>query len=334
MGAGKDGSAKVVVTAIAGNSAVTIAKFFGWLFTGSASMLAEAIHSTADTANQVLLFVGIKKSKHAPSKFFPWGTGQARYVWNLVSAVAIFFVGFGVTAYHGIHSLMHPKAVVISQKTYIGFGILTFALIVEGYALFVAFKEANSQRGSLNFLQFLKQSDDPTTIGVLFEDAIAVLGVIVAMICIGISKITGTSTPDAIGSLIIACLLGIMALFLARINGLLLLGKAPHDSKVTAIKDFILTFPEVEQIAKMKAVVIGAGQLHLALEVEFHGEHLVNREQIAKDAEKIKSGKNPTPILVNTAERMVRVVGETINEFENKIKQKFPDVITIELEIH
>jgi len=334
MASGKDGSIKVVVTAIAGNTAVTISKFVGWSFTGSASMLAEAVHSLADTFNQILLFVGIQRSKQGPSKYYPWGTGQARYVWNLVSAVGIFFVGFGVTAYHGVHSLMEPRQVEMGSSLYINLGILFFALLVEGYALLVAYKEVNSQRGDTAFFAFLKQSDDPTTLGVLFEDAVAVLGIIIAMICIALSRFLGSSTPDAIGALIIAVLLGFMALMLARINGILLIGVAPHESKVNAIREFIESFPEVEQLAHMKTVVIGSGQLHLALEIEFHGERLVNRDQISLDVEKIRDGENPAPILVDTAERMVRVLGEVINQFESKIKLQFPEVVTIELELH
>ncbi len=334
MDVNKDASVKVVITAIVGNFVVTLAKFAGWAMSGSASMLAEAVHSTADTLNQILLFVGIKHSQEGPSKIFPWGMGQARYVWNLVSAVGIFFIGFGVTVYHGISSLLLGHEYEGSDYLTLSILILVFAFVVEGYALLVAVRAVNIQREKMPFFEFLKQSDDPTTVGVLFEDSIAVFGVFVAITSISLSKALHSNVPDAIGSIIIGVLLGVMALFLARLNGMLLLGLSAHKSKEEEIKKFIESFSYVERIAKMKTVVLGSGQLHLAVEIEFHGEHLVNPVQIKKDADSIRRGRDPAPVLVETAERMVRIIGEKINEFERQIKTRFPDVQTIELELH
>ena len=104
----KDGSVKVVLTAVVVNFFVTLAKSVGWMFSMSPSMLAEAIHSFADTANQMLVYLGIRISRKGPTREYPAGYGQARYLWNLISASGIFFIGFGVTVYHGVSSLVNP----------------------------------------------------------------------------------------------------------------------------------------------------------------------------------------------------------------------------------
>jgi len=330
--AGSGSPTKVVLTAVFGNSVVTVSKFFAWVFTGSASMLAEAIHSLADTANQILLYIGIKHGETGPTRFFPWGKGQAQYVWNLVSAVGIFFVGFGVTTYHGVSTLLHPHEE--TGTPWISMGVLGFAFLVEGYAFFVAFKEINKQRGDIPFFKFLKLSDDPTTVGVLLEDFIAVLGILVAFVCVGLSMMAGTTTADSIGSIVIGVLLGVMAIFLAIINGRLLIGTAVSPTLEDEIEKFVSGFPEVEKIENLKTVVLGSGKVHLAMEVELHGEMMIDRSQISKDAEKIQSGEAPVPILVDTASRMVRVVGMTINQLEINIQRRFPNVTMIEFEIH
>ena len=157
----KDGSVKVVLTAIVVNFFVTMAKAIGWVFSLSPSMLAEAIHSLADTTNQSLVYLGIRVSKKGPTREFPSGYGQARYLWNLISASGIFFIGFGVTVYHGVSALISPHH--DGQSSYVlAIGILIFALIVEGYALLVAFKEVNAHRGSMSLMVFARESDDPT----------------------------------------------------------------------------------------------------------------------------------------------------------------------------
>ena len=123
----KDGSVKVVVTAIVVNFFVTLAKSIGWVFSPNPSMLAEAIHSFADTANQSLVYLGITISKKAATREFPTGYGQARYLWNLISASGIFFIGFGVTVYHGVTALISPHHDELVSYG-LGIGILIFAL--------------------------------------------------------------------------------------------------------------------------------------------------------------------------------------------------------------
>jgi zinc transporter 9 len=327
-------SVKVVVTAIGGNTLVTCAKAIGWFFTGSPSMLAETIHSAADTANQILIFVGIKQSEKKASRFFPWGHGHARYVWNLISAMGIFFIGFGFTTYHGVSSLFHPHGESGEGTLLIALSILLFSFIVEGYAFWVAYKEVMIMKGSLPFKEFIKRGDDPTVVGVLLEDGVAVLGVIIAAICILLSKYFHWGIADAIGSIIIGVTMGIMAILLSYLNGKLLIGSAVHEVKEKEYSAFIESMPVVEKVLSITPVILGAGKIHLAVNVELYEQSLLHREKIESDVESIKEGKDIASVLVKRSVQMVRTVGSELRKVEKEIKEKYPEILTVELEVH
>ena len=329
------GSTKVVLTAIAGNGIITITKFVGWFFTSSPSMLAESVHSLADTLNQILLYVGIIKSKGGPSNIFPWGTGKARYVWNLVSAMGIFFIGFGFTTYHGVHSLIHPPKVSrASNALMIMVCILVFSFIVEGYALIVALREAKKQKGKRSWKQYLSRGDDPTVVGVVFEDGLAVFGVLIALVCITLSRVFHLQYADAIGSIIIGILMGFMALYLALLNGQLLLGRRIGEAKQDDIKKFLESINYIEQVVSIDAVTVGTGQVHLSVDLELEAHYLIDKELLKKEVADIKAGAAVAPILVKNSNRMIRVVGEKINELERDIKVRFPSVQSIQIEVN
>ena len=300
-------------------------------------MLAEAIHSLADTLNQTLLFVGIRHGSGKPTPIYPWGKGQARYVWNLVSALGIFFIGFGVTTYHGVTELFAAQQAQHGGATgeiWLPVGILIFSLLVETYTLYVAVSSVNQARGETALWDFIRSGDDPTGVAVLLEDSIAVLGVLVALTGIFISRRTGSPIPDAIASIVIGCLLGIMAAVLAIANGRILIGASAGKEREAEILDFVESYPTVERVVNLRTAVLSPGRLRLSIEVEFHGGILINRQQIEKDAELIREGENPTYILVETAERMVRTVGREINKLEADLHAKFPEIAMIDLEVN
>lgn len=335
MDSRKDITSRVVLSAISGNGLITIAKFFCWLATPSPSMLAEAIHSFADTINQVLLFVGIRHSRWGPTKEYPWGLSNARYLWNLISAVGIFFAGFGFTTYHGIHSLIPWGGAETIEMNRMSIGVLLLAFVVEGYVFLVALKSIIRKKGNQPFFRYLMSEDNPTSLAVLLEDGIAVSGVVLAFLGIWLSNIFQTNIPDAITSIIIGCLLGAMAIGLAYINGRLLIGIAGSATEEKEIKKFVESQACVEKVTRLNTEVMGPARLRLSIEVEFHGGILIDRNQIIKDAEEIRSGReDPLPVLVVTAERMVRVIGKEINELEQKLYKRFPQLAVIDLEIN
>lgn len=330
----QDHSLKAVLTAVLGNAFVTALKFAGWLVSLSPSMLAEAIHSMADTLNQVLLFVGIRHGEGKPTSIYPFGKGRARYIWNLVSAMGIFFVGFGFTTYHGISTFIeaHPNDKV--SEEWVPLAVLAISLLVEGYTLWVAYTSVNKARGDQSIWDYIRNGDDPTGVAVLLEDSIAVVGVVTAFVGYYLSKQLNSPYPDAICSIIIGCLLGVMAVMLAVSNGRILMGISASADVESAIREWLDAYPSVERVVSLKTAVLAPGSLRVAMEIEFHGGILISREQIERDSERIRDGEDPSYILFETAERMVRVVGREINKLESALTEEFPQVHLVDLEVN
>lgn len=327
------GSRNVVLAAVGGNGLITVVKAVGWLLTASPSLMAEAIHSLADTTNQVLLYVGIRHGQVGPSREYPFGKAPARYLWNLISAMGIFFIGFGVTTYHGIESLIHPHPFDPDQNLWIPIGILLFAVIVEGWVLIMAVRAIRHQKGSCGWLEYIRNGKDPTAVAVLLEDGVAVLGVIFAFIGILLSHFLQSNIPDAIASTLIGLLLGALAILLARSNSRFLIGVSTPEGQESELKTFLESLPSIEKVVSLKTKILGPRQLRVTAEVEFNTNALIHKEQIARDANLIRSGKeDPLPILVNTAERTVRMMGNAINEVERALQKRFPHITYIELE--
>lgn len=329
-----DHSLRAVLAAVIGNSLVTAAKFVVWGISFSPSILAEAIHSLADTLNQVLLFVGIRHGEGKPTPLYPFGKGRARYIWNLVSAMGIFFVGFGFTTYHGLSKFIEATPHDPVSDSWIPLIVLGLSLLVEGYTLLIAFKSVNESRGDRPFWEYVVHGDDPTGVAVLLEDGIAVTGVFVAFIGYSLSRHLQSPYPDAICSIIIGCLLGVMAVLLAIANGRILMGVSASLDEEEAIREYLMDYPSVERVVSMKTAVMAPGSLRLALEIEFHGGIIISREQIERDAERIRDGEDPAYILFETAERMVRVVGREINKLEQDLVEEFPQIHVVDLEVN
>ncbi len=205
-----------VTLSIATNSAIAAAKGFGWFVTGSPTLFAETIHSLADVGNQVLLKVGEVRGKAGPDLVHPFGRGQEKFFWALVSAVSVFFVGCGINIYHGIHALMSPGRV--EPFTPLVLGLLVFALALESWTFAVAFREIGGVKG------LRENRSNVTVLAVLLEDAVALLGIVLTLIVAGVSMIAGPRPEfDAAVAIVVGVLLGAMALFLAALNRRLLI---------------------------------------------------------------------------------------------------------------
>jgi zinc transporter 9 len=324
----------VVLLAILGNALVTVAKFLGWLISRSPSMLAESIHSLADTCNQILLLIGIRHGSGRATKEFPFGKGRARYIWNLISAVGIFFLGFGFTTMHGIETLLSSQPTDPVNTSLYPIIILLLSLCIEGYTWVIAIRSVNEARGNMKLWDFIRHGDDPTGVAVLLEDSIAVLGVLTAFIGISISQWIGSPIPDAIASIVIGALLGIMAVTLAMANGRILMGASMGEERELEIREYLESLPAIERVTSLKTAVMAPGNVRLAAEIEFHGATFIDRHVIERDAERIREGEDPTPVLFDTAERMVRVMGREINRLEAEIRKQFPEITYIDLEVN
>src|ERR1700682_145157 len=205
-----------VSISIATNTAIAAAKGFGWAVTGSPTLFAETIHSVADVVNQVLLKVGEVRGRGGPDAAHPFGRGQEKFFWALVSAVSVFFIGCGLNLYHGVHALISPSA--IEPFTPLVLGLLLFALALESFTFGVALREVGGWKS------IARNRNNTTVLAVLLEDAVALLGILLTLIVAGVSFLWGSYPAfDAAVAIAVGALLGLMAIFLAAINRRLLI---------------------------------------------------------------------------------------------------------------
>ncbi|HXX85789.1 MAG TPA: cation transporter [Casimicrobiaceae bacterium] len=205
-----------VSVSIATNTAIAAAKGFGWFVTASPTLFAETIHSLADVANQILLKIGEVRGRGGADAAHPFGRGQEKFFWALVSAVSVFFVGCGVNVYHGLAALLDPGA--IEPFTPLVMGLLLFALVLESYTFVIAFRELGGWRGVAT------NRTKTTVLAVLLEDAVALLGILLTLLVAAVSFFFGPRPEfDAAVAITVGILLGAMALFLAAINRRLLI---------------------------------------------------------------------------------------------------------------
>jgi solute carrier family 30 (zinc transporter), member 9 len=264
------GSTKAVLTALAGNSLVTVAKFFGFFVSGSSALLAEAVHSLADTANQALLYLGLRRSMRVADKEHHFGYGQERYFWNLVSAVTIFFLGCAYTIMHAIHQLQENHQ---PELSWVPFLIIALAFVAEGYSLLVAHTEFRRQAAEAgkSFRVYFVETRDPTTLAVLIEDAVAVLGLIVALIGMGLAAWTGSAIFDGIAAICIGLLMGVLAVFLASTNRKYLLNRSDDEVNDIATRAWQAD-EKVQRVQRVNSIVLSPDDTLLMAEVELREE--------------------------------------------------------------
>ncbi len=265
----KGGSKKAILAAFVANLAIAIAKVIGFMFTGAASMLAEAIHSIADTSNQGLLLLGGKMAKKERSKEHPFGYGRERYFWAFVVAMIIFSLGSVFAIYEGISKLLDPH--VLENHVW-AIGILSIAIVLESFSLRTAVIESRKIKGDMTWWQFIRKSKVPELPVVLLEDIGALIGLVLALIGIGLAMITGNAAYDAIGSLSIGILLGIIAIILGVEMRSLLLGESASEETIQKLEKTISQHPDVCHLIHMRTEHIGPEELLVAVKVELSGE--------------------------------------------------------------
>lgn len=324
-----------VIAAITGNAIVGLAKFFGFLTTGSGAMFSESIHSLADTANQSLLLVGVERSHKKPNLEHPYGHGRERYIWALISACGIFFLGCGVTVYHGITTLIEKHEFTFS---YWVVGILILSFIIEGFTLYLAYHELKTRYPKAKWKTISREAD-PTTLAVVYEDGLAVLGVLIALLSIGLAKYTGHAYWDSIGSIIIGALLGAVAIVLINKNRHYLITKSIPHSMVEEVKEILLADPAIEKIYDFKSAIFDADKYLVKCDVEFNASALMKELNkyhfLANGYEEVQGDQEEfNKFCVEYLDRVPRLVGNKIDEIEKKIKERFPQIVFIDIEIN
>lgn len=262
----KTDSKSAILTALLANLGVAIAKFIGFMFTGAASMLAESIHSVADTTNQVLLIWGNAKAKKHEDENHPFGYGRERFFWSFIVAMVIFSLGAVFALYEGLSKFLHPHEMTSPEWAV---GILILAMLLEGNSLRVAAKQANSIRGQATWWAFIRQAKVPELPIVLLEDFGALLGLFFALLGVGLAQITGEARFDALGSIAIGILLLFVAWVLAVEMRSLLIGEPAGVKNLAMIKQTINSDPAIERLIHLRTEHLGPEEILLAAKLQF-----------------------------------------------------------------
>ncbi|MBT2404113.1 MULTISPECIES: cation diffusion facilitator family transporter [unclassified Streptomyces] len=258
------GGTRAIVAALAANLAIAVAKFVAFIFSGSSSMLAESVHSLADSGNQGLLLLGGKKAQREATPQHPFGYGRERYIYAFLVSIVLFTVGGMFAIYEGIEKIKEPHAI---EAWYWPVGVLVFAIIAEGFSFRTAIKESNEIRGSLSWGQFIKRAKAPELPVVLLEDFGALVGLVLALGGVGIALATGDGVWDGIGTLCIGVLLIVIAVVLAAETKSLLLGEAAGTEDVEKIKAAVVDGDTVTRLIHMRTLHLGPEELLVAAKI-------------------------------------------------------------------
>lgn len=262
------GGTKAILAAFLANTGIAVTKFIAWAISGSASMLAEAVHSVADAGNQLLLFVGGRRAKKDADRAHPFGYGRERYVYAFVVSIILFSVGGLFSIYEGIDKIQHPHELT---NAWLPITVLVIAIVLESFSLRTAVKESNLVRGTQSWVQFVRHAKAPELPVVLLEDIAALLGLVFALFGVGLTVITGNELFDAIGTLMIGTLLIVVAVILGMETKSLLVGEGANEGDLGKIEKAILSGPEAERIIHMKTLYLGPDELMVAAKLGFHG---------------------------------------------------------------
>jgi cation diffusion facilitator family transporter len=258
------GGTKAIVAALGANLAIAVAKFVAFAFSGSSSMLAEGVHSIADSGNQGLLLLGGKKAKREATPEHPFGYGRERYIYGFLVSIVLFSIGGVFALYEGYEKIKHPHDL---EHWYWPVGVLVFAIIAESFSFRTAIKESNEIRGKLTWSQFVRRAKAPELPVVLLEDLGALVGLILALGGVGLTLITGDAVWDGIGTVCIGVLLVLIALVLAAETKSLLLGEAADADQVAKIREALVDGETVTGLIHMRTLHLGPEELLVAAKV-------------------------------------------------------------------
>ncbi|GHG38626.1 MULTISPECIES: cation diffusion facilitator family transporter [Streptomyces] len=258
------GGTKAIVAALAANLAIAAAKFVAFLFSGSSSMLAESVHSLADSGNQGLLLLGGKKAQREATPQHPFGYGRERYIYAFLVSIVLFSVGGMFAIYEGYEKIKHPHPI---EAWYWPVGVLVFAIIAESFSFRTAIKESNQIRGGLTWTQFVRRAKAPELPVVLLEDLGALVGLVLALGGVGLALLTGDGVWDGIGTLCIGVLLIVIAIVLALETKSLLLGEAAGLEDVRKIEAAVVDGESVTRLIHMRTLHLGPEELLVAAKV-------------------------------------------------------------------
>ncbi|CAM3580751.1 cation diffusion facilitator family transporter [Occultella aeris] len=279
------GGTKAVITALFANLGIAIAKFVGWLLTGSSSMLAESVHSVADTSNQALLLLGGKRAQRKASEVHQFGYGRIRYVYAFIVAIILFSLGGLFALYEAWHKFSDPHP--ITEWQWVPIVVLLIAVVLESFALRTAVIEANHVRGRTPIFKFVKTSRSPEIPVILLEDTGALLGLVFGLFGVSMTLITGDGRWDAIGSGAIGLLLVVIAVFLALEMKSMLVGESALPEHQDAIEAAVVG-GGITSVIHMRTLHLGPDELLVAAKVEVARDDDAEEVAAAIDAAEVR----------------------------------------------
>jgi cation diffusion facilitator family transporter len=261
----QEGNRRAIAAAFLANLGLAVAKLAGFAITGAASMLAESVHSLADTANQGLLLLGSSRAAREATPEHPFGFGRERYFWAFIVAMLLFSMGSLFSIHEGIDKLRHPHEL---KSAGVAVGILLFGIALEGWSFRTALREAQKLRGTGSLWDFIRRSKTPELPVVLLEDLGALVGLALALLGVGLAIVLNDPIYDALGSVSIGALLGIIAIVLASEMKSLLIGESASKEVDTAIRGTVETTPAVQKLIHLRTLHLGPDELLVALKLE------------------------------------------------------------------
>jgi cation diffusion facilitator family transporter len=291
MSAGGD-STRAILFALGANFAIACSKGVAAFFTGSGAMLAETVHSLADCGNQLLLMLGVKQSRRAPTADYPLGYGKAIYFWSFLVALMLFSVGGMYSLYEGLHKLRHPEP--LRQWGWAA-GVLVFGLVAEGMSMRACLQEVKKARGDRSLWQWFRESRQAELVVIFGEDLAALVGLALALAAVLLTVATGDPIWDVLGTLAIGLLLVVVAVFVAIEVKALLIGQSMDPDREQELRAFIAARPEVAGVMSLITLQLG------------------NEVMLSVQAQMAPAG---------SADELV----ERINAVERAVKQRFPEI--------
>ena len=287
------------MAALIGNALIAVTKMLASALTGSSAMLSEAVHSVVDTSNQALLLWGMKRASRPADEQHPFGYGMELYFWTFVVAILIFAIGAGVSLYEGFNKLASPREI---KHIHINYIVLAIAMMFEGFAWAVAFREFRKRKGKLGYFKAVQVSKDPAVFTVLFEDSAAMLGLLAAFAGLLLTQAFGNPAFDAAASIIIGVILSCTAMLLAYESKGLLIGEAASKEVVNGIRVILNKESDILSINEILTMHMGPEDVLLNISLDFH--------------DNISAGDVET----------------TITQLEIEIKQQYPEIARIFIE--
>jgi cation diffusion facilitator family transporter len=273
---------RAIIAALAANAGIAVAKFIGYLITGSSSMLAESVHSVADTSNQGLLLLGKKRAEREATAEHPFGFGRDRYFYSFVVALLLFSLGAVFSLYEGVHKIADPHPV---ESPLVAIGILAVAIVLESYSFRTAIHESRPLKGNRSWWRFIRESTQPELPVVLLEDFGALVGLALALVGVGLAMITGNGVWDGLGTVGIGVLLGAIAVVLIIEMKSLLIGEGAGPTTLRTITQ-ALEGGRVERVVHIKTQYLGPDELLIGAKIALApGLRLEDVAQAIDDAE-------------------------------------------------